>query len=253
MVVVDNRGETPGKPGFKMAVAADGTLCGTIGGGMMEHDLVEECRATLRQGNTQPVVRRKVHRVDAEADGSGMLCGGTQMILLHVVSGGDRNAIEDAALAARGECAGRLRISPLGIMFERDERQTPSPVFQQSAESDWAYADKIMTGSFAEFGTHVPDGAGSYVVIMTAAHGADELVLRQVAGRPLRYVGMLASKTKRARILESLRRDGFDEAVLASIHTPIGLPMQSHTAAEIAISIAAELINTRNSQAFKPL
>lgn len=298
MVVAENQGESPGKPGFKMAVAADGTLCGTIGGGKMEHDFVEECRGMLRHGDTQPAVRRKVLRAKTETDGSGMLCGGVQTVLLYPVSCGNLAAIEDAVLAARGECAGRLHISPAGITFERDAHKTPSPAFRHADESDWVYeedvgitdtvylaggghvslalsrlltvlefrvivfdnrpdvetlkanqyADKIVIGPFDEFGTHVPDGDGSYVVIMTPSHRADELVLRQVAARPLRYVGMMASKTKRATILANLRRDGFDEDVLESIHTPIGIPMRSHTAAEIAVSIAAELIDTRNRE-----
>ena len=43
-----------------------------------------------------------------------------------------------------------------------------------------------------------------------------------------------------------LENDGFDKARLADIHTPIGLPINSHTPEEIAVSIAAEMISVKN-------
>ena len=44
LYVLGSEGSSPGRQGFKMAVAADGTFNGTIGGGIMEHKLVEKAR-----------------------------------------------------------------------------------------------------------------------------------------------------------------------------------------------------------------
>jgi xanthine dehydrogenase accessory factor len=110
------------------------------------------------------------------------------------------------------------------------------------------YADGISIIPFEEFGSHVEDGDESYVLIMTPSHRADERVLRQLVGRPLRYLGMMASRTKAAELLEHLRREGVAEEHLQRVRTPVGIPIQSHTAEEIAISIAAELILVRNSR-----
>ena len=44
IVVVDVKGSSPGKPGFKMAVAVDGTLSGSIGGGVMVYKMVDTAR-----------------------------------------------------------------------------------------------------------------------------------------------------------------------------------------------------------------
>nr|MBU9937210.1 XdhC family protein [Ferruginibacter sp.] len=49
LYVLESEGSSPGRKGFKMAVSADGTFCGTIGGGIMEHKLVEKAKDILRK------------------------------------------------------------------------------------------------------------------------------------------------------------------------------------------------------------
>ena len=47
LVVATSSGSSPGRPGYKMAVAEDGQLIGSIGGGVMEVNLVEQSRSIL--------------------------------------------------------------------------------------------------------------------------------------------------------------------------------------------------------------
>ena len=49
LLVLESKGSSPGRQGFKMAVAADGELCGSIGGGIMEHKLVEKATDMLQK------------------------------------------------------------------------------------------------------------------------------------------------------------------------------------------------------------
>jgi xanthine dehydrogenase accessory factor len=65
--------------------------------------------------------------------------------------------------------------------------------------------------------------------------------------KSLKYIGMMASKTKVAEIFARLEKEGFSKEKLNSVHSPIGLSIKSRTPAEIAISIAAEVIAIRNS------
>lgn len=104
---------------------------------------------------------------------------------------------------------------------------------------------KIIT-SFLEVEHTIPMGPLTYAVIMTPSHRADELVLRQLIHKPIAYLGMMGSSEKITEIFTHLRKDGISDKALQSVHAPIGLPIYSHTPAEIAISIAAELILTRN-------
>ena len=52
MTVIDREGSSPGKQGFKMAVASDDSFTGSIGGGVMEHRLVEQAKRILKQQKT---------------------------------------------------------------------------------------------------------------------------------------------------------------------------------------------------------
>ena len=58
------------------------------------------------------------------------------------------------------------------------------------------------------------------------------------------YVGALGSRKTHARRVERLAAAGFDEAALARIHAPIGLPIGAVSPAEIALSILAQLVAT---------
>ena len=109
------------------------------------------------------------------------------------------------------------------------------------------WADEKIICPFSEVGQHIPQGEQSWVVIMTPSHLHDEQVLRQLIAYELHYLGMLASKTKVAQIFNRLRSDGIKEAVLSRVHAPVGIPMNSQTPEEIAVSIAAEFIQIRKS------
>ena len=84
-----------------------------------------------------------------------------------------------------------------------------------------------------------------YVCIMTRGHQNDLLVQQQVLHTPARYIGLIGSTRKSAAAFASLRRMGYSEQQLRRIVTPIGLPIGGRTPAEIAISIAGQLIEYR--------
>ena len=80
---------------------------------------------------------------------------------------------------------------------------------------------------------------------MTHGHTFDEDVLRQCLGRPLRYLGMLGSLNKVRGCFDRLLRDGFDRVDIERVFAPIGFATGSATPAEIAASIAAQLVAVR--------
>lgn len=107
-------------------------------------------------------------------------------------------------------------------------------------------ADRIVVPeSFAGVVDSLPLDQDSYVVILTRGHLHDKVVLAQALKTPAGYVGMIGSKTKVARTLQALQEEGFSGDDLARVHAPIGLSIGAETPEEIAISIAAELIQVR--------
>lgn len=83
-----------------------------------------------------------------------------------------------------------------------------------------------------------------YFVIATRGHMFDQVCLQKILNLPHRYIGMIGSKTKVAATFSNLLSLGFTQAQLDQVHSPIGLPIKAVTAAEIAISILAQIIQT---------
>ena len=83
------------------------------------------------------------------------------------------------------------------------------------------------------------------VVIVTRGHMHDLDILRQTLKSSPRYVGMIGSRRKNRMIFEKLLEEGVSQDQIDQVHAPIGLDIQAETPAEIAVSIVAELIQTR--------
>ena len=87
--------------------------------------------------------------------------------------------------------------------------------------------------------------AGAFVVVLTRGHQHDLEAMRALAARDVRYLGLIGSRAKVARIYDLLLREGMPMESLARVHAPIGFDIGAVTPAEIAVSILAELIAVR--------
>ena len=92
--------------------------------------------------------------------------------------------------------------------------------------------------------TH-PPAPEDYVVIVTHEHALDESLLRIIGERQVQYLGMIGSRGKWARFVNRLNARGVSQASIDRVHCPVGLDIGALTPAEIAVSITAQLINTR--------
>lgn len=110
-------------------------------------------------------------------------------------------------------------------------------------------AETALCGDFSRTIETLNPGEGDYVAIMTRGHRSDGDCLRALLRLPAfpGYVGMVASRSRGADLLKQLRGEGFDPARLERIHTPIGLDINALTVPEIAVSIAAELVQVRRA------
>ncbi len=107
-------------------------------------------------------------------------------------------------------------------------------------------ADRVMVlGSFESGFKGLEIGENSYLVLVTRGHLNDLSVLRQALGTSAGYIGMIGSEKKRHVIFHALQTEGFTKNDLERVHSPIGININAETPAEIAVSIAAELIQIR--------
>jgi xanthine dehydrogenase accessory factor len=88
----------------------------------------------------------------------------------------------------------------------------------------------------------------AYVVIVTRGHTNDLEALRALAERDLRYLGLIGSRAKVARVYDELIAGGISPDVLKTVHAPIGLDIGAVTPQEIAVSILAELIAVKHGR-----
>ncbi len=109
-------------------------------------------------------------------------------------------------------------------------------------------AARVICGGYQSVLHQLELGNRDYVALLTRGHRYDAECLRAIlAGDEPRYVGMIGSRNRVAALLGLLRDEGQDIQRLMHVHAPIGLPINAQTPQEIAISIAAELIQCRRN------
>lgn len=114
-------------------------------------------------------------------------------------------------------------------------------------------ADEIrVVGAFGGCVADLGVSAAAFLVIVTRGHAYDGEVLAQALKTPARYIGMIGSRAKRTALFAELACSGFAEADLARVSCPIGLDIGARTPAEIAVSIAGELIAVRAGKTAEP-
>ncbi|TWT97888.1 XdhC and CoxI family protein [Botrimarina colliarenosi] len=230
VTLIEATGSTPADAGAKMLVTAEGLDVGTVGGGRIEAKAISEAQSLLAESGACRLVDWSL-----KAD-VGMTCGGRVKLFFEpvgvatwpiVVFGAGHVTQALAALLVRLPCQ-LTCIDPRTEWLARLPKgvravETPDP----SAEVD-----------------RLPDGA--FVLCMTQGHKSDLPVLVRVfqSGRDFPYVGVIGSKAKGAVLRKEIAEAGVP-AERAVFHCPVGLPIGSNHPAEIAVSIAAQLLEVR--------
>ncbi len=116
------------------------------------------------------------------------------------------------------------------------------PTFEANV---WAH-HKVLVADYSVMGTLINPGEEQFVCVMTFGYKTDDVALRVLMPHDFGFLGALGSRSKIDKLMAAYSAEGFDPRWLRRIHAPLGLPIHSQTPAEIAVSIAAQLIRTRN-------
>jgi len=294
LTVIQNFGSSPGRKGFKMLVAQDGFIFGSIGGGIMEFSLVEEIKELLQQEEQPVFFRKQIHQGKGK-DKSGMICSGEQTVVFHPLNNSNIQLVETILDCLQNNQEQLLSFPPTGIEFiEKNISEKYEGIIY--SESDWQFKELIgfketiyivggghvglaVSQLFRQLNFHVvvfdnldnlntvklnnfahqkqvidynlisnyiKKGNDSYVAIMTNKYTDDKLVLSKIIRNKHKFIGVLGSKAKLKTMWEVLQKEGFTIEELNNVFAPIGLHIKSETPEEIAVSIAAQIIQVKN-------
>ncbi len=282
ITVVKTFGSSPRPVGSLAAVRHDGHMVGSVSGGCIEKQLVEQ----IRSGHNPAPITYNV--TDAEAKRFGLMCGGSIELLfenvsensklselqqrlnrnqrttrhLHVATG--EVTLNDAAEQDQFHFDGESLINILGanyhlIIIGANELSRFTVEFAQAVDFEVSVIEPreefnaswpIPTPTPIN---QMPDDAvielarheHCGVLALTHDPNLDDLALLEALTKNLFYVGALGSTRSHEKRLARLRHFDAPENKLDTIHAPIGVNIGSRTASEIAISIVAELVKLR--------
>jgi xanthine dehydrogenase accessory factor len=237
VTIVATHGSTPQRVGAKMLVYADGRIVGTIGGGCYENDAFWKAREAIT--NRRPQLLH-YELADDFAQETGLICGGQMDVYIEPIEPSPELYIIGA---------GHVGFHLARLAHEVGFRVTVVDDREKFANAErFPTAENVVVDDIPEWvgRAHLPPHA--YAVIVTRGHTNDLEALRALAPHDLRYLGLIGSRAKVARIFDALKGDGMPDEQLQRVHAPIGLDIGAVTPQEIAVSILAELIAVKHGK-----
>ena len=250
--ITKSSGSAPRKAGACMLVLPDGKTIGTVGGGSIEYTASLDAITAF---NEQKSFTKDYDLSNKKAAEFGMICGGHVTLDFHFISSKDTDFYEyllaesekhesTVYIFGGGHVAQELvpvlaHLDFSCVVFDDRPEFSNKEVFPD--------ASQCIVGDFESITDFLDIQEKDFVCIMTRGHQFDYLVQKQILQTNAHYIGVMGSRKKTQIIHEKLLADGFREADLSRLKSPIGLEIKAETPAEIAISIAAELILTQYS------
>jgi len=327
-VIIRRAGSAPRSVGSQCIILEDGSLLGTIGGGLLEHRVLERARDVFRKGESAVL---PLYLSGKDVAASGMICGGNVEVYLDplypdnphttdlfrsireriesgchgtllsriddgipalagkykmllekgkVITGEIDGLVDEAKRLCRFTRPRLVEISELGMSVFVEPVEDDPVLFLFGAghvstfvaplakmvgfrvvvmddRPDFANterfpdADEIHIVEFSKAFEGITVTGSSYLTIMTRGHMYDRIVLEAALRTAPAYIGMISSRKKWTLIREALREKGVPEQEIEQVHSPIGIHIGGETPEEIAVSIVAELIQTRAAKAKK--
>ena len=237
VTIVSATGSTPQRVGAKMLVYADGRTVGTIGGGCYENDAFGKAREAILSRRPQLV---HYELDDDFAQETGLICGGQMSVYIEPIEPAPELYVVGA---------GHVGLHLATLAHEVGFRVHVIDDREKFANRDrFPYAVEVVAGNIPEWLVRTPLPPHAYVVVVTRGHTNDLDAMRALAPNDLRYLGLIGSRAKVARIYEQLEAEGLPAHQLAHVHAPIGLDIGAVTPQEIAVSILAELIAVKHGK-----
>lgn len=220
-------GSAPCKLGSKMIVTKQREIFGTIGGGKLEFQVIDEAVNVIFTNKIQTFS----YTLGPDFE---QCCGGKVELIIEPM-----NQTPDLYIFG----AGHIGVELCSIL-----NNTPFNITLLDTRKDWKNGLKLTSDitfsdiAFDLYKQSVSWSKNCYVLIMTHDHKLDFEITALALHEKTKYIGLIGSKTKKNKFNNLLKNELNFEAGISPVHCPVGLDIGGHTPKEIAISIAAELL-----------
>jgi len=142
LTVIQHKGSSPGRQGFKMAVAEDHEIFGSVGGGVMEYNLVELCKELIKNKDKTSFIKHQIHR-GTIVDGSGMICSGEQTVIFYPLDRSHLTVIEAILATYSDQKSGLLSITPAHFSYTPNKKPATKFNYTHINEKEWSFDEEL--------------------------------------------------------------------------------------------------------------
>lgn len=242
LTVAETEGTSPFVVGKKMLLLEDGRTFGTIGGGELERQVLEEAVDAIR--NKKSFFKRYVN-MPASYEEHGLGCSFKISLLVEVVGPNPQLVVCGAGHVGSAvlRFARLLKFNTILI----DTRARDCLQKEVDLADCFIHCDSFETAILTE---KISDGA--YCLCCAPTHTQDKSALKGALQKNFAYVGMLGSAKKSKEIYRQLEEEGIGRNLLKQVYTPVGLDICNMSPEEVAFSILAEILMIKNGGSGKP-
>lgn len=236
VTLVQTTGSTPQDAGSKMLVDRTGRVYGTVGGGKVEARSIEHAQAMISDSK---LVKNILVEWNLQRD-IGMTCGGWVKLFFEVYNRCNWRIVVFGA--------GHVSQALIRCLLTLDCRivclDTRPEWLNRLPDSN--RLDAKCLDPLSDYTDQITDQ--DFVICMTMGHSTDRPILEAIFRRNLKpaFLGVIGSKSKRGVLIRELKSNGIDSHAAEQFVCPIGLPIGTNHPNEIAISVAAQLLEVRD-------
>jgi xanthine dehydrogenase accessory factor len=239
--VISSEGSTPRHVGSKMLVYPDGRFIGTVGGGDLEHRVLDEAWIAMTDGES----RLLSYRMADPSRGDPGVCGGTVEVFVEPILPPAMVVVIGAGHVGKAvvHLAKWLGFR-VAVSDDRPEFCNPEAV---------PGADAYYPVPMAQLPEQLKINKRTYIVITSRGANVDIQGLPGLLDTNPAYIGVIGSRRRWLTTVKALRQKGIPQEKLESVHSPMGLELNAETPEEIAVSIMAEILMLKAKGTGKPM
>lgn len=232
--VVKSEGSTPRHVGSKMLVYPDGKFIGSVGGGDLEHRVLDEAWMAIADG--QP--RLLQYNMSDPARGDPGVCGGQVEVFVEPILPAPMVIVIGAGHVGKA-VAHLAKWLGFRVAVSDDRAEFCNAATVPEADAYYPVPMEKLT-------EHVKVTRQTFLVLTTRGSNVDAAGLGPLLETEAGYIGVIGSKRRWLETVKALKQQGIPDKKIERIHSPIGLELQAETPEEIAVSIMAEILMIRD-------